>query len=248
MEEATMEEALIAEAPGVTTFTLYIPDFLQEYSLSDKSLDEQKNELLRKDWLTSGLTYEIQAMFPTPTDIQVNDDNKRDPIAFQHKIAQQFPVGHIFASFKQIDQAADIILGAWAIKKTSHSKSIQCAYSATHDKKDRKHSDVSKRRKLEPTLKSVYKCPFIIQNSYAAYCKNMLLKKPDIFYHVKITHVNYHHTCQMSTIFHHRQALQKSGSLQPDLNGLNDIMSLLHEKPMLQSDVLRPLLAKYLPF
>jgi hypothetical protein len=51
----------------------------------------------------------------------------------------------------------------------------------------------------------------------------------------------------MSTIFH-RQALQKSGSLQPDLNGLNDIMSLLREKPMLQSDVLRPLLAKYLPF
>jgi hypothetical protein len=36
--------------------------------------------------------------------------------------------------------------------------------------------------------------------------------------------------------------------LQPDLNGLNDIMSLLREKPMLQSDVLQPLLAKYLPF
>ena len=51
----------------------------------------------------------------------------------------------------------------------------------------------------------------------------------------------------MTTIFH-RQAVQKAGGLQPDLNGLNDIMSLLREKPMLQSDVLRPLLAKYLPF
>jgi hypothetical protein len=51
----------------------------------------------------------------------------------------------------------------------------------------------------------------------------------------------------MTTIFH-RQALQKSGGLQPDLNGLNDIMSLLREKPMLQSDILRPLLTKYLPF
>jgi hypothetical protein len=49
MEEATMEEGLIAEAPGATTFTLYIPDFLQEYSLSNKSLFEQKNKLLRKD-------------------------------------------------------------------------------------------------------------------------------------------------------------------------------------------------------
>jgi hypothetical protein len=59
MEEAMMEEASIADATGANKFTLYIPDFLQEYSLSNKSLEEQKNELLRKDWLTSGLTYEI---------------------------------------------------------------------------------------------------------------------------------------------------------------------------------------------
>jgi hypothetical protein len=51
----------------------------------------------------------------------------------------------------------------------------------------------------------------------------------------------------MSTIFH-RQALQISGGLQPDLNGLNDIMSLLREKPMLSLGVLRPLIAKNLPF
>jgi hypothetical protein len=44
---ATMEEASIADAPGATTFTLNIPDFLQEYSLSNKSPEEQKNELLR---------------------------------------------------------------------------------------------------------------------------------------------------------------------------------------------------------
>jgi cell division inhibitor SulA len=79
------------------------------------------------------------------------------------------------------------------------------------------------------------------------HCKNRAFKKPDISYHVKITNVNFAHTCQMTTIFH-RQALQKSNRLQPDLNGVNDIMSLLREKPMLQSEVLRPLLAKYLPF
>jgi hypothetical protein len=64
-----------------------------------------------------------------------------------------------------------------------------------------------------------------------AFCKNKSLKKPDIFYHVKITNVNFHHTCQMTTIFH-PQALQKSGGLQHNLNGLNDIMLLLWEKPM----------------
>jgi hypothetical protein len=197
--------------------------------------------------LTSGLIHEIHSLYPTCLEIKTDDDNKRDRTAFEYKISQLFPSGHIFASFKQLDQAAEMFLGAWAIKKTSHSKSIQCAYSITHDKQDRKHPDLSKRRKIEPTLKSVYKCPFIIWYCFVAYCKNRALKKPDIFYHVKITNVNFSHTCQMTTIFH-RQALQKSVGLQPDLNGVNGIMSLLHEKPMLQSEVLRPLLCKYLPF
>jgi hypothetical protein len=142
-----------------------------------------------------------------------------------------------------------MFLGTWAIKKTLHSKSIQCSYYSTHDKKDRKHDpNPDKRRKLEPTLKFVYKCPFIMRYSFVAYCsKNRPLKITNIFYRVKITHVHFVNTCQMTTIFHLR-ALQKSGGLQPDLNGLNDIMSLLREKPMLKSTVLRPLLSKYLPF
>ncbi len=40
MQEVTIEEETIAEVPGATTFTLYIPDFVQEYSLSGKTLDE----------------------------------------------------------------------------------------------------------------------------------------------------------------------------------------------------------------
>jgi hypothetical protein len=107
----------IADAPGATNFTIYIPDFLQEYSLSEKSIEEQKIELLRKDWLTSGLTHEIETLFPTHTEIQINDDDKCDPIDFQHKIAQLFPFGLIFVSFKQIGQAADMFLGAWAISR-----------------------------------------------------------------------------------------------------------------------------------
>jgi hypothetical protein len=44
--------------------------------------------------------------------------------AFQHKISQLFASGRIFASFKQLDQVADMFLDAWAAKKTTHSKSI----------------------------------------------------------------------------------------------------------------------------
>jgi hypothetical protein len=86
----------------------------------------------------------------------------------------------------------------------------------------------------------------MIRYSFVAYSKNRAVKKPDIFYHVKITKVNFIHTYQLTTIFHH-QALQKSGGCQPNLTGLNDVMILLRQKPNLQSDILRPLLTKYLP-
>jgi hypothetical protein len=223
MEEEMNVDAEVVELEGVNsqvvlsvgdaiTYTIYISNFLQEYDLSELSLEQQKIELLQKDWLCSGLIHEIELLFPSQSEIKANDDNKRDPLAFQQKISQLFSPGHFFASFKQLDQVADIFLGVWAVKKIHNSKSICCAYSRTRKKKDRKHIDLSKRQKLEPTLKSVYKCPFTIRYSFVAYCKNKALKKPDIFYHVKITQVNYQHTCQMSRIFH-RQALQKPGGL-----------------------------------
>jgi hypothetical protein len=75
MEEATMNEEMFAEAPGATTFTLYIPNFLREYSLSEQSLEEQKNELLRKDWLTSGLIQRSRLMTTTSV-IQLPSNTK----------------------------------------------------------------------------------------------------------------------------------------------------------------------------
>ena len=146
-EPATMVEPLPPDEPGVITYTIYIPNFLEEYILSEQSFEQQKKELLQKDWLTTGLIGEIESLFPSRSEIKNDNDNKRDPRAFQHKIAQLFPSGRIFASFKQLDQAADMFLGAWAVKKTTHSKSIQCTYSANHDKKDRKHADIIQKTK-----------------------------------------------------------------------------------------------------
>ncbi len=100
MDESTMEEQMNAEGPDVTTFTLYVPDFVQQYRLSEQTPDEQNTELLRKDWLTPGLTHEIESLFPTASEINRHDDNKRDSIAFQRKAALLFPSGRMFASFK----------------------------------------------------------------------------------------------------------------------------------------------------
>ena len=100
MEQTTIEEQIPAEVPGATTFTLYIPDFVHEYRVSAKTQDKQNSELLRKDWLTSGLIHKIETLFPNPSEINSDDDNKRDSVAFQCKIALLFPCGRMFASFK----------------------------------------------------------------------------------------------------------------------------------------------------
>jgi hypothetical protein len=75
-EPGTTVDPVTPKVPGVTTFTIYIPNFLEEYSLSEQSLEQQKNELLQKDWLTSGLTGEIEALFPCHSEIKNDNDNK----------------------------------------------------------------------------------------------------------------------------------------------------------------------------
>jgi hypothetical protein len=92
MEHATFEEQTNAEVLDATSFTLYIPDFVQEYSLSGKTLDKENTQLLRKDWLTPGLIHEIETLFPNPSEINSDDDNRCDSIAFQRKIALYFLV------------------------------------------------------------------------------------------------------------------------------------------------------------
>jgi hypothetical protein len=125
-EEETREVEIIAQGPFESIFNIFFPKFLPEYSLTSLTLDEQNTQLLQTDWLTTGLLEEIKALFPSSLKIKANDDNKGDPIVYQHKIAKLFPPGRIFTSFKQLDQATDMFLGAWAVKKTTHSKSIQC--------------------------------------------------------------------------------------------------------------------------
>jgi hypothetical protein len=93
--------------------------FLLESCILHLLYKEQNRPLLQKNWLTRGLTQEIKALYPTPLlEIQKYDNNKCDPAAFQQKIAKLSPLGRMFASCKQLDQAADMFLGAWAVKKT----------------------------------------------------------------------------------------------------------------------------------
>ena len=148
----------------------------------------------------------------------------------------------MFASFTQLVQASKLFLDAWAIQKVHGQKKITCHYGkiATPPKI---HPDVSKRRTRKASVKSLG-CPFFISYSLVNFVASDM--KPNIFYHARVTSVNYQHTCCMSTTSH-RVALRCIGVATPNLDGMNTVISLLNEQPGLSNTLLRPLLQKYLP-
>ena len=151
----------------------------------------------------------------------------------------------MFASFTQLVQASKVFLDAWAVQKVHGQKKITCSYGINRGKKAERHEDPTKQRKQQFSLKRTdIPCPFSI--SYSLVNVKKLGRKPDLFYFVKVTSVEYNHNCPMSTVSHH-VALRKSGQAQPNLEGMNTILSLLKEQPGLPNTVLRPLLQKYLP-
>jgi hypothetical protein len=138
-----------------------------------------------------------------------------------------------------------MFLDAWAVVKVHSQKKIRCYYGKSTKNKPVLHTIPEKQRAVAPTLKETYDCPFEIRYSFLDYHRTDHPDKvPDVFYFVKITHVDFNHSCFLNTEWA-RQAKQKNGSCQPSLDGMNDILSLLKAKPMLKADVLRPLLLKY---
>ena len=88
-----------------------------DFTLADRMsmLKNVDKELQDKNWMTPGLVTEVQNLFPNKDEIDSSNNNKRDPFAFQVKAAQLFPIGHIFASPHQLEQASTMFLNAWAV-------------------------------------------------------------------------------------------------------------------------------------
>ena len=109
--------------------TVYIPSFVEElHNVERYPPGETKKILARKEWITGGLMNEIQMLFPNNKTIDKRNGNERDRDAFALNAAKLFPVGRIFASNKQLEQAAELFCNAWAVKKTHPGKYIGCFY------------------------------------------------------------------------------------------------------------------------
>ena len=158
---------------------------------------------------------------------------------FVDNCTQLFVKGRIFASFKQLDQAADMFLEAWAVSKSHNGKRISCSFS--QDTKKRKAAVVPledppiSTHEHSVSLKEQTKCPFKILYSYVNHKE--INKKPGIFYQVKITTVDPKHTCQMS-VAQHRLALQRAERRQIGNQHCRNArypVSIIRETPSLYS-------------
>jgi hypothetical protein len=214
---------------------LYLPHFLNDPGLDLSTIDGQ-------DWLTDDFKAEITSHFPQADDI--GDERARSKDSFEMHASQLFPPGRMFASYVQLRVAVEMFQKAWGAS-TSHGSSRLCCYYGKPSRKPRVSVvEPLKQRVQTPSLKEKL-CPFKILYSFQGI--SGFKKKDKMCYQVKITTVDYEHTCELSPASC-RLALKGSGKLIPDLAGLQDILSILREHPTLDHKVLRTLLQKYVPF
>jgi hypothetical protein len=218
---------------------VYIPPFLNNIDFLDvTALNGVKDE----DWLTDDLKEEITRHFPDSNDI--GDERARCKVSFEIHAQALFPKHRIFASFVQLRLAVDMFLKAWGASSSHGSSRLTCFYGKPSRKPRTSVVEPDKQRVRTPSLKEQL-CPFKILYSFQK--KNGSTKVDNKYYHVKITNVNYEHTCELSP-HSCRLALKGAGKLIPDLAGLQDVLSILREHPTLDHKVLRSLLHKYVPF
>jgi hypothetical protein len=162
MEDHDSDSEDLPHPTPPSTYTIYIPTFLDDIIHSQMSITDLNADVLQKNWLTPDLVREIEYCFLTKDQISniPKGENIRDLKAFKVKAALLLPKGRIFVSFKQLDQVSKMFLDAWAINKVHVTKCIRCFYSESSVKKSRLHKDSAKCRKVETSVKNVYKCPF----------------------------------------------------------------------------------------
>ena len=228
--------------PTQSNTTLYVPDFILPY-WNDEALclPADGDLLMEKDWLTPELVEEIDSLCPKDADIDRNNDNCRSEDAFNSAVTKFYTTGRVFASFKQLHQASDRLLMAWAVKISHHSKAFRCFYHRETQTKSKKHNDPSRHRDTK-SIRSEVDCPFKISYSFVKYSK-----KHNIFHKVKLTSMDLTHTHALSTTYQ-RQAIVSSGHCRNlKLHRMNDIVRLVSNHPTTSAKVLRPLITDYLP-
>eukprot|EP00978_Attheya_sp_CCMP212_P027453 scaffold91929_cov75-Attheya_sp.AAC.1 len=217
-------DASLADFPNSRNHKIHcdeslIPSFLEssfETARTNNSHRAINLALLNKsDWLTPALKEEISSHFPSNADINMaNGDRNQEK--FIEECSSIFRVGRVFASGKQVHQAAIMFLDAWGVSCASQGKKISCHYSLRNrDKKAMESNNLH--RQCGNGMKSVYDCKFHIMMSYIVSPKES--KSFSSFLPARIASANYEHSHDLSTVTH-RKAMKRSGRLTLELKPL----------------------------
>ena len=137
--DETAAVAATGDAPPSGIIT-HFPSFWPVNIPADKNAQQLLQKQLEaeyestEDWLPEPLLAEVKSCFPSPDDIDEQNEGRRCPTAFSQKITKFFKVGRIFVNYKQFVAAGQFLLDAWAVSSTHAAKSISCYYGAAHGK------------------------------------------------------------------------------------------------------------------
>ena len=152
-----------------STLLIYLPSFYNDIPLYT---NEQCLHLQKEDWLTTDLKDEITTHFPKPDDID-KSTNAHNKDEFVIQAQALFPVGRIFASYKQLFQAANLFLDAWGANGTHAARSIHCGLGKSFNKKPipSDYLDMDLKRRNRYSAKNDINCPFRLSYSLVKYYK-----------------------------------------------------------------------------
>ena len=219
-------------------------EVLQDVVTGKLSVEEGKVMLEDTDWLTATVLVELDGYAPKKEDI--NDNRIRDNQSYSIECEKLFPVGRIFSSKKQLLQTISEFSLPWGAIVTCTGSKVCCHYSKTtkvtssHKAKTNDPNKI-RNRKANKTKE----CTFEINLSFVDRPKKNYL--PQIYYLVKITKANYHHTCELSPA-NQRIALKATGQfIRFDNKKLQLLLQLIDMKPNMSTKELRPFLVNVLP-
>ena len=135
----------------------------------------------------------------------------------------------------------------WAVQLTHSVTVIGCHYGWSEHKQDRLHVDETKRRhKQYYSPKYCIKFPFAIHYSRVDYSSIKSNQLPKVYYRSKITPKNFTHKCDLNTRSQ-REACRRAGVTLLYLTGVQDLVSMLRQRPTLSCADLWLFFVGYMP-
>jgi len=211
--------------------------------------EAHKAHMKEQVWITESLKNEIINLSSKYID-RVNSDNI-DEIqyklsSFKTSAAKMFPKHREFVNHYQLTEVLEKFSAAWNFTVGNSGGILKCSYCACTKKRKSSNPAIPSQRKVPLTsvLKNQFKCPCKLNYSpqeFFAPTKNKM------YYKVRITDSDFHHTHPLSNSFYKRTVFHSKCKRKIELKSFQNALDLLQVDPRLSNCALRKLLYNHMP-